>query len=302
MFQVKKPLDIKAFQTTGLLTANAFPIDANVRISIAGLAFCTLNTKLSKVNFLRHVPHHDLFMGVIQKRRDSVDPISYSVYKMNSGQNLSITSDTSEPSSIEADRNSDEYELKEIVNLFNLHGKRLKRKNPAPTPSLTILSIHNCAFYTLKLTEDVFQIIETVNDVPTTTPPTEKTIGFIMAGKMSCDIGGKTIITSTGTINTKIELPQNDEAGEFLYDISFTNHCFGEMPCKDLMKNDSDFRFYYQLLEDPDKPGRKFKLKKKNKLKKTDGRPKTVDVGACNVVIECPPIPDISPLKDTRCP
>lgn len=270
MFQMDQTLRIESFNPIA-----PFPDDANVRISITGLALCQLEKKTSTINFLSHVEHHELFMAVIQRTRVSNNPIVYNISKIGLGQSISIKSTGSIPyGDIEAPLGDGEHPLGHILNLPTLHGYKLDPLTPPQDP--IVLSLNDCAFYTLEITEG-FQIIDTDN--PT---PQNRKIGKIMGGKMNCEVNKETIITVSGNLSFDIKLPQKLAGQEFVYDIVFTNHCTNTEECKELMSSDSDFRFYYQLRQDPKSPRRRMRLKKKP--------PFTPEVGACMPAIDEPPI------------
>ncbi len=280
MSKETKSLKVNELFLSESATAESFPADANVRISITGLALCRLATDISEIKFLSHVPHHELFLAVIQKRRGSNVPILYHIAKIVLGQKISVKANNSTSfGSIEAPISPDEHHLSKMLNLPILHRKGLVPKNPPPPSPPIVLSISDCAFYTLETIKG-FQIEDTANP-----GATDKEFGKILGGKIMCDNGSETEIkieaAHEATLISELKLPERDSAAEFVYDIMFTNHCTNKPECEELMKDDSDFRFYYDLLKDPDTENRQFKLSK---------NPKGIEVGACVPAIEYPPV------------
>lgn len=261
-----------------------FLANANIQISIEGLAFCKLKPKTSKINFLSHVPFHKLDMKIVQTRRDSDAPIFQFSTGIEPGHTISIkTENALTPDKVAAD---EVYPLSELVNITELHKIKINDKKAVP-PAMSpiMLTVADCAFYTERMTNDEFDIIE-IDETSGEKPIARKKIGYVMGGKIQCgDTGGSFIIEVKGAQETKIKRPLSDANGDFVYHISFSNHCSDENKCREMLKNDSDFRFYYDLLEDSKKPNRKFKLLKAKTAKKV----LSVDVAACNVIIVEPP-------------
>ena len=258
--------------------------NANIQISIEGLAFCKLKPKTSKINFLSHVPFHKLVMKIVQTRRDSDAPIFQFSTGIEPGHTISIkTENALTPDKVSAD---EVYPLSELVNITELHKIKINDKKAVPPEMSPIaLTVADCAFYTERMTNDDFDIIE-IDETSGETLIARKKIGYAMGGKIRCgDTGGSFTIEVKGAQETKIKRPLSDADGDFVYHISFSNHCSDTDKCREMLKNDSDFRFYYDLLEDSKKPRRKFKLLKA----KTGKKVSSIDVAACNVIIVEPP-------------
>ena len=266
-----------------------FPADANVRIIISGLAFCELTTQISKIHFLRHPKYHDLKMKIYKRknRSDRAQLIDSYEFPLESG--VTITSDTQAPSSISARVAAGEHRLNELINLHTLHRKFLRPKMPLPVKSPTLLSIYRCCFYTQEVTRGVeFTLV----DMSTGRPVLEnKEIGYSMGGKIKCRDGGATLVAIDG--NEPKVLSQRENGENWLYDIKFSNHCEEEIKkCEDLLEpENTDFRFYYDVLTEPGNPFRKFNL-----VKVTHP---TAEVGACNVVIVDPPFDNLIVSEET---
>jgi hypothetical protein len=255
----------------------------NVKISLEGLAFCYLNANVSKINFLSHVPFHKLNLTVKQKRRDSEEVIFSLETKINSGHTVSIkTENAVTPDDIIIDGT---HPFKELINISGLHKRKVNKKVVPPKLTPITLSIDDCAFYTAQMTTDRFDIIEndgTSGDVIIDT----KKIGYVMGGKIECnDTGGNITIEAKGPQPFKVKRPMSDADGEFVYDITLSNHCVEMENCRELMKDDSDFRFYYDVLEDSVNPNRKFNIKKAST---SESVAESIEVAACNIVIVQP--------------
>ena len=262
----------------------SFPADADVKVSVEGLAFCYMKPKMSKIHFLSHVPFHKLNLKVEQKRRDSDEKSLLLETVIEPKHTVSIKTDNAvTPDDVSTGGN---YPLNEIVNINSLHdGKIIKRNFPPKLAPIT-LSVNDCAFYTEAMTEDEFDIIKTGETPGNNTVETRK-IGYVMSGKIKCDeMSGSITIEVKGSHPFKIKRPMSDAGGDFIYEISLSNHCVEEAGCKELAKEGSDFRFYYDLLVDSENPRKKFEIKKASSGSKTITG---MDVMACNVVIVQPP-------------
>jgi hypothetical protein len=265
-----------------------FPADANVRIMISGLAFCELTTQLSKIHFLRHPQYHDLKMKIYKRKNPSDTPIPIDSYDFPFESGVTITSDTEAPSSILASVGEGEFHLNELINLQTRHKKPLRPKFPLPVRPPTLLSIYRCSFYTERKTNPdygKFTLVDLDNGKPVFE---ERDIGYSMGGKINCRDDGATLIAISG-IEPKVLLRQ-ENGEQWLYDITFSNHCTEtDYNCIRAIKPDNtDFRYYYDVLEEPGNPRRKFKL-----IKVAPGI--TEKVGACNVVILEPRLDDPVP-------
>lgn len=267
--------------------AKTFPANACVRLSINGLAFCKLKPEISKISFLSHVPFHQLDMKITQKRRDSETPIFELSPIIESGHTISIkTENAVMPGSISTDG---AFPLSELVNITELHKRKINYKKGLPAKLPVILTVNDCAFYTEQVTPDEFDLIETDETGREVTVARRK-IGYAMGGVIKCsDTSGDVTIEVKGAHSIKTKRPLSDADGDFIYDIYFSNHCSDDQMdnCRDLMKTDSDFRFYYDVLEDSKNPNRKFKLKKAPLTGKP--RARSIDTTACNVIIVEPP-------------
>lgn len=265
-----------------------FPSDANVRVIISGLAFCELSPQISKILFLRHPKYHDLRMDVYKRKNPADPPQPVASYEFPFESAITIFSDAADSDTDSGFFAEGELPLNRLLNLQTLHRKRLRPKMPLPVRPPTLLSIYKCRFYTEKMTEDAFTLVDAASgDVVFENKP----VGYSMGGKIKCRKNGTTLIAISG--REPIPLPESADGESWLYDICFSNHCAEDLnKCREIISaDDTDFKFYYDVLEEPGNAGRRFKLIQNSSGKnKAPGEILTEKVGACNVVIEDPPL------------
>ncbi len=273
------------FQKKESARSKRVPANTSVQLSIEGLAFCKLKPKISKINFLSHVPFHKLDMEIIQKRRGTEKEIFKFSTRIEPGHTISIkTENALVPAKVSTDG---DYPLSKLINISELHKVKINDKNYLPEKLLPIvLTVADCAFYTEQMTPDDFDIIET-DETTGAVIIDRKKIGYAMGGNIKCrDTGGSFTLEVKGAQATKITRPLRDADGDFVFHITFNNHCSDIAKCREMLQNDSDFRFYYDLLEDSKNPNRKFKILKSA----PDAKLRSVDIAICNVIIVEPSV------------
>lgn len=269
-----------------LTAQTSFPADATIKIAIRGLAYSKLDPKTSEINFLSHVPHHELDMTIAQKRRGSNTEISKRTERIEPEHAFFIKADNSvAPDAVEV---RGDFPLSEIVNISRLHGRgKIKYKTGVPANlEPIILTITDCGFYTAVMTDAEFDIIETRQESGDKVAETKK-IGYVMGGKIKCEDGadGSLSIEIRGSRGSNIEFPLSDADGEFVYEILLDNHCTDIAKCREeIGEEGSDFKYYYDLLEDSQEPDRKFKIIKAS----GEITPRGVEIAACNPIITQP--------------
>lgn len=270
-------------QNAVLRKETPFPEEVSIRIEVIGLAFCDLNTNVSEINFLRHIKYHSLSMRVVQKRRDGEILGENTVY-FDEKHNISVSaSGTTEPRTIYASLEKGEgSNLDDLINLSKLHhpNEVIYKKS---FPQTTVLSLQHCTFYTAQMTEIPYEVTESVNQTVKPPPVIEdKLIGYSLGGKMNFE-KNPAVIKIDGPLGYEILLPNMVDGEEAVYDIIFDNHCTEEEKCKAEVGDDTDFKFYYDVLQDSEDSAtgslRKFVL---------TPNPSTSKVAACNVVIRKP--------------
>lgn len=264
------------FIETTEIDLGPFP-DAKVRITIAGLAYCRLNTANSVIKFLSHVGGHELEMRIYTRERQSGGMIGLpQIHNLNYGPSISIrNSDPMPPVSYKlSPLSAGQFELKEMINLSGLHSRReLQESNAAGVTLPSPLEIENCAFYTHTMTPCNYDVYETGS-----IPGTPKPVGYVLGGLIkSKSESSDTFITMP---HGEIRLPGEDAGMKLVYDIALDNRCsLTPMP------GTSDFRHYYESLSDPFKPTLRFTVKPGPDCIKAKG----TGIAACNPTIIYPP-------------
>jgi hypothetical protein len=277
-----------------------FPQNVKVRITIAGLAFCSLDVGTSKINFLRHVPSHELLMIVIKRVRNSGACYPVQIYNMNEITDIKLRLEGSNPHP-GGIRGDGDYPLENTMNLHNTHGGPLEEfENPKIMPQPTLLSITHGSFYTKMIHPAVFKLVENLPAMP------EKPVGYIghVLGaniSPSSNPAGKLIIENSALPGDKLELPGSIGTTDIVYDVIFNNHCTSKEECEKQVTNagkkGTDFKFYYDVLKETSNEYRKFELvnvpNTESLLTIARGEPTDPpgggEVAACNPVIIDPP-------------
>jgi hypothetical protein len=265
----------------------------NVRISISGLAFCKLKVNESEIKFLRHIQFHELVMEVIQREAKSNSKVVSSTFTIGANHDIVVKPRYSDRPDNIALYVGDEYNLSHIVNFANrdLHNAALRPKERyfSADDRITTLKITNCAFFTGKRTEEEYDLIEETAPEPANFDAVEEPtgvevragrVGLEMKGVITCPPENKTSIEVTGPRPFNLDLLQRIGDVDFMYEINFNNHCTQPPDlCRNVAGSDSDFRFYYDVLEQEDNPRRRFRLRLRDKKGETIGLKPAV----CNV-------------------
>lgn len=265
-----------------------FPVDYNVRLSIAGLAICKFTTAGSTIRFLRHVENHQLKMTVIKKLSNQiVEEVNYTLRKQAGPITFSGADQLSGYEYKPKSYSEGKYDLKMMLDLHFLHGHKLD-PNPSPPSSPdspTVMNINNCLFYTASLTEDKFDLKKNESLIQT-----RKRFGEVLGGYMK--------VTDALTINIPnlfpsetLILPMKDGSEIYKYEIQFNNSCFDEKgkPCSEQESSENtDFLRIYDLLIDSREPIDKFDLKPIKSDELSEVERKSINTGACLPVVEEP--------------
>lgn len=259
-----------SLQLTELVdTIAPFPADKNVRVLISGLALCRFNVNVSNIRFLRHVPHHDLIMEIIQIRKSDKAETTLRTITLNKTQNVEISASGSTPPG-NVVYNPD---LRYLIGMKSLHGigSNIGDKNTLPNDRPSFLKLYHCAFYTHKRTDKRF--VFTHCDGNRHGDP--ENFCEYLGGYMNYT--GNLIIAVDQLQGSPLTYPIDG----FWYQIKFTNHCDQTPACKDK----EDFRFNYDILEDKNDPDRKYCLVEDTSWNDKPGI-LTPDTGACLPVCE----------------
>lgn len=243
-------MSLQTFEESGK-TASTIPADKNVRVLITGLAFCDFTRPLSKIEFLRKIPHHELLMTITQLKRNDGNYKKSLTLKLDDNQDIEI---------LGANKNSTSDQLRGVVGMKTMHGNKINRKTSA---NLTSLVLSECNFFTHKLTDSEFIF----DDTNGTTIPAQK----------YCEIiGGDMNFTDSFTISIKNSFPFTFPlTDDFIYEITFINSCDSTPTCR----NEEDFKYMYNFVEESGNPNRRFKMIEV-KIEKSTG------TGACLPVCE----------------
>ncbi len=231
-----------------------FPDDKNVRVLIAGLAFCKFTSPISTIEFLRHVPHHQLLMTISQMKRDGEGYNETLTVKIDEKQNVEI---------LGALENKTDNDVGDIVGMKTIHGCRIERKDSSKLPAKrpTFLRLENCNFFTYKPTKDAYIF--------------DDRIATRRNAKKYCEIlGGYMFFSDDLTILIENSFPLVFSTKDnFLYEIKFTNSCDTTPMCAEK----EDFVYMYDIVQESNNPHRKFEMIQDNK---------TIRTGACLPVCE----------------
>ncbi|MBS1794639.1 MAG: hypothetical protein JSS81_12335 [Acidobacteria bacterium] len=256
-----------------------FPNGKNVRVSVTGLAYGKLTKERSEIRFLRHVDKHELSVRIIQRNAGDNSKIDQAVYTIGKSQNVEIkAAQVNQPASYKyADIGAGEFQLKEIINMHNLHGRVLSPKLPPKPPAPSALYLHDFTFYTAGMTNEKFDLKEGNTEIFPS-----KYFGEILAGYLECT-GGALDIEVPGHFGFPLHLPFQKDRETYVYDIFFNNACVApENECESMIgAGETDLKFLYEILVDQQSPTRMFKLMRTGHS--------TTGVGACLPVIIDPP-------------
>ncbi len=141
-----------------LVTKLPFPMDKNVRVLITGLAFCKFTSPLSTIEFLRHVPHHELTMNIIQMKKSDSNYTKAIMLKIEKMQNVEI---------LGAAPNQTSNNVRDVVGMTTIHGHPIRRRatNDLPTDLPTFLRLENCIFFTFRQTEKRYFFLEVIIEI-----------------------------------------------------------------------------------------------------------------------------------------
>lgn len=231
------------------LQIDPFPADKNVRVTITGLALCKFSAAPPIFRFLRHVPHHELLMKIIQVRNDMTNPKTITV-KIEPTQNVEVSG--THMTAVNDPVHQPVTQAQNLSHLVkmrsDLHGNKPLEDRALPTPPPSFLKINNCAFYTHKLTDDSFYF----EDESRGRKPSQKYCQ-VLGGYMS--YSGDLIISPENSV--PLTFPLNG----FFYEIQFCNSCDTTPECRE----EEDFGYFYDIVQERGNPGRKFKMIKVSK-------------------------------------
>jgi hypothetical protein len=280
-------------------TDTPFPRGAKVRITIAGLAFCSLNVETSNINFLRHVPSHELLMVVIKRVRKSGACYPTQIYEMKDNTDITLRLEgTAAPNRI---KGQGDYPLENMMNLRDIHGGPLETFASTGIAAPTLLSITHCSFHTKMIHPTIFKLVEN----PAAAEKPLGYIGYVLGGKISSpqsNPAARLLIENTALPQGRFEFPGSTGTTEIVYDVIFNNHCTDKDICEAQVtdaagKKGMDFKFYYDVLRQTSNTARKFELvnvpNSESKLTEPLGEPTPPasggEVAACNPIIIEPP-------------
>jgi hypothetical protein len=294
-------------QLIDAVKTSPFPADATVRLTVTGLAFCTLKIPQSEIKFLTHVESHELKMAIIRRVRQSDEFYPDRTYKIEPGEQIDLeVVQSPDPPKIETTGN---YPLEEMVNLAKIHGdnstpKQIKYIGPSDPlhPHFpTALIIKRAAFFTRAVHQKLFTFTE--RGIPeNTNPPNE--IGYILGGTIANPPPGKVEVMLTCTKGSFPNEPF-DTPG-VVYDIILDNHCArgSTDECNSKVvsyggERGTDFFYYYDLLREENNIYRQFLLEHVEAPVRQGGGEEegeegelpggSGEVAACNPIIVEPP-------------
>lgn len=264
---------------------NEIPDAIKVRLSVSGLAFCELDPDVSRINFLSHVPFHELAVKVTKIIRATGVAYPTVSYKVDPGQAVELTvPGSTAPDGIRADG---DYPLEEIVNLRRVHDAEIELVVPDGVSPPNVVSISHCSFFTEKMHPLQFTF-----EHPTEGPTDPALIGYVMGGQiLSEDPNAGVVLRGSSFPRGELVLPGTNGGGQSLiYEIVLDNHCTDPFLFRDEVQRRTDFFYYYDVLRERGKPERKFELvSQKPQVNPGPGLTGgTTDVAACNVVITNP--------------
>lgn len=264
------------------------PAPVRVRIIVAGLAYCTLSKGVSGVNFLQHVPDHELSLTLL-KRRAGSPPHDRKDFTVPERDILSVR--------VESPVELDSYEsangayltVRKMINLNLKHAKKLVHRPDGSGHKRARLSLHDCAFHTVAVYPEPLSFVEST----ATTLPAPEEIGYILGGEIGTLTNTGRLIVSSTDNSIDDTYPGKDDGGDLFYDLIFNNHCTSSTKCKQQVGIDpitglegTDFKFYYELFKEQGS-SRKFDLKR---FRETANKDKdSIEVAACNPIVTDPP-------------
>jgi hypothetical protein len=223
--------------------------EATATVVIKGLAIAKYNHEQSKweVTFLRDCGHYPN-IRIRQLNRESGRLVaSLRSYEIQEGDSISIT--VTAPHGDNPRRyvnggifrrdnaSHDEQDLRWMMDIDQLHGKKTKRKaNPIAT---NLLSISNGCFYTASRTKKTYRIKKIGSNAPQPFGLTGRSFGVdFQAAALTIQVQGNDGFTQT-----------LEEKPDRRYEIIFDNTCFdGGQPSP----GTTDFQHYYKLIDDND--------------------------------------------------
>lgn len=263
-------------QINKIISDTSFPNDRNVRLTITGLALCKLDFNTSLFRFLRHPKHHKLKLEVTRREKTGAIIETLLTYYVDSDENIDININSSESGlGIEyLQEPINIHKLNNMVNVANIHGTNLRDISNMQQTSL--VNINKCQFYTALPTLSEYMVTLGKKVIIK-----DKQLGLILGGYGKFAGAGIEIKSSKLTEN----FPAKDDNGnDCYYEISFDNACVKKDECvTDAGVNETDFRYYYDVIEDSKNP------KMQAKLFISKEAESTAEVGACLPVVEDPP-------------
>lgn len=221
--------------------------EATATVVIKGLAIAKYNHEQSKweVTFLRDCGHYPN-IRIRELNRESGRLVnSLKKYEIQEGDTISITVTTPRGDNPRRyvtggtfrrdDPSHDEQDLRWMLDIDQLHGKKTRRKaNPIAT---NLLSISNGCFYTASRTRKSYRIKRIGSDVPQPLGFAGRTFGVDFEGNaLTIQVKGKTGFSET-----------LEEQADKRYEIIFDNTCYEERKPE---PGETDFQYYYKLIDD----------------------------------------------------
>jgi hypothetical protein len=272
--------DIPKFFDT--LRSTAIVPNVKARITITGLAGCSLNSVVSRIRFLRHDSKHELTL-VIEGRRQDNNQVVWThdpVVLTKKPVKVSVVGTNGEVP-IEADPPKN---LNDMVNFHTVHSGPVELAHVEKTTTLDLVA---CSFYSHDTyAQGVFDLVE--KDNPANRRATK--VGFVLGGYINGSPNSTTTVEYEGFANGKLELQGTIDGAPVVYDIHFNNHCKGDKisGCKSDVSgmHKTDFGIYYQVYTEVLDPTRIFHLEKNIHAPKGIV---TAEIAACNPTIVDPP-------------
>ncbi len=277
-------------QLDELVLSIPFPAGVKVRISITGLAFASLARDRSTINFLRHVPNHELRMTVVERNLRTATDRNLGTFILNAAPAaITVNPVNPVPTRIKDDIAMPSLpDLEKMINLRASHGGIIDPRSPAPATAPSTLTLTNCTFYTLNyFGRDCFELI----DLGPSGNRIRNELGFILGASLRATRDAETTITfSSATGSLTQPLPGTSGGDELVYDIIFNNNCNNLPLCSaDVVHTGgTDFALYYQVLQERADPSRTYILRKLRNCRGVLGKQILSDIAACNPVIIFP--------------
>lgn len=256
-----------------------------VRLIVMGLVYCSLDIETSQLFFLRHVGHHALSIRVKGTTRMSGKIVCDMVLYVGKDDAVSLeVSGSKDQGKIEG---SGPHQLDKMINLTHLHNGPIVPKGLGTIQAPSIVSVKHCAFFTA----DIYKAGKfDLTEKPNTGRPISRDIGSVLGGTIRCPTPDSTVTITSPCIplpNGRLVLLGKAPTGEeIIYDVQLHNECTDKAACeKDATQGNplgTDFRFYYDILEQQNDVGRHFEL---------TTPPGAVGISACNPVIIFPDEP-----------